>query len=54
MSAQKRHAYTGDLNSETCGHTKNSFLHCGDVLVVAESWLESYKLDAVMQQVSLA
>jgi len=29
---QKRHPYTGNLNSETCGDSKNVFLHCGDVL----------------------
>ena len=30
---QKRHPYTGTLNSETFGDSKNAFLHCGDVLV---------------------
>ena len=28
---QKRHPYTGNLNSETSGDSKNAFLHCGDV-----------------------
>ncbi len=28
---QKRHPYTGNLNSETSGDSKNTFLHCGDV-----------------------
>ena len=32
MSIQKRHPYTGILNSETSGDSKNAFLHCGDVL----------------------
>ena len=31
---QKRHPYTGNLNSETSGDSKNGFLHCGDVLAV--------------------
>ena len=30
---QKRHPYTGNLNSETSGDSKNTFLHCGDVSV---------------------
>ena len=29
---QKRHPYTGNLNSEMPGDSKNAFLHCGDVL----------------------
>jgi len=29
---QKRHPYTGNLNSETSGDSKYAFLHCGDVL----------------------
>ena len=29
---QKRHPYTGNLNSETSGDSKNASLHCGDVL----------------------
>ena len=29
--SQKRHPYTGNLNSGTSGDTKNAFLHCGDV-----------------------
>ncbi len=29
---QKRHPYTGNLNRETSGDSKNAFLHCGDVL----------------------
>jgi len=29
---QKRHPYTGNLNSETSGDSKNAFLHWGDVL----------------------
>ncbi len=32
---QKRHPYTGYLNSETLGDSINVFLHCGDVLVSA-------------------
>ncbi len=31
ISIQKRHPYTGNLNSETSGDSKNAFLHCGDV-----------------------
>jgi hypothetical protein len=27
----KRHPYTGNLDSETSGDSKNAFLHCGDV-----------------------
>ncbi len=30
--SQKRDPYTGNLNSETPGDSKNAFLHCGDVL----------------------
>ncbi len=29
--SQKRHPYTGILNSEMSGDSKNVFLHCGDV-----------------------
>ena len=29
---QKRHPYTGNLNRETSGDSKNVFLLCGDVL----------------------
>ena len=29
---QKRHPYTGNLNRETSGDSKNAFLHWGDVL----------------------
>ncbi len=29
---QKRHPYTGNLNSETPGDSKNALLHCEDVL----------------------
>ncbi len=29
---QKRHPYTGNLNRELSGDSKNAFLHCGDVL----------------------
>ncbi len=29
---QKRRPYTGNLNSETSGDSKNAFLHCGNVL----------------------
>ena len=28
---QKRHPYTGNLNSEMLGDSKNAFLHWGDV-----------------------
>ncbi len=28
---QKRHPYTGNLNSETSEDSENAFLHCGDV-----------------------
>jgi len=31
ISIQKRHPYTGNLNSETSGDSQNAFLHCGDV-----------------------
>ena len=30
---QKRHLYTGNLNSEMSGDSNNAFLHCGDVVV---------------------
>ena len=29
---QKRHLYTGNVNSETPGDSRNAFLHWGDVL----------------------
>ena len=32
IAIQKRHPYTGNVNSETSGDSKNAFLHCGDVL----------------------
>ncbi len=32
-SIHKRHPYTGNLNTETSGDSKDAFLHCGDVLV---------------------
>ncbi len=35
---QKRHPYTGNLNSETSGDSKNAFLHCGDVLAHLQSF----------------
>jgi len=31
---QKRHPHTGNLNSETPGDSKNTFLHCRDVLAL--------------------
>ena len=31
---QKHHLYTGHLNRETSGDSKNTFLHCGDVLAL--------------------
>jgi len=31
---QKCHQYTGNLNSETSGDSKNAFLYCGGVLGV--------------------
>ncbi len=31
---QKRHPYTGNLNSEMLGDSKNVFQHWGDVLAV--------------------
>ena len=33
---QKSHPFTGNLNSETPGDSKNMFLHCEDVLVQQE------------------
>ena len=30
---QEHHLYTGNLNSETPGDSKNGFLHCGGVFV---------------------
>ncbi len=33
---QKCHSYTGNLNSETPGDSKNAFLHFGDVLVIQD------------------
>ncbi len=33
--SQKRHPYTGNLNSGTSGDTKNAFLHCGDVSAIS-------------------
>ncbi len=35
---QKRHPYTGNLNSETLGDSKNAFLHWGDVLGFPNIW----------------
>ncbi len=32
MLTPKRHPYTGNLNRETTGDSKNVFLHCGDIL----------------------
>ncbi len=32
MLIQKCHPYTGNLNSETPGDSKNAFLHWGNVL----------------------
>ncbi len=43
---QKRHPYTGNLNSETSGDSKNTFLHCGDVLDLREPDLEHILLGA--------
>ncbi len=34
---QKRYPYTGNLNSETPGESKNAFLHCGDVSVLCNA-----------------
>ncbi len=42
---QKRHPYTGNLNSGTSGASKNVFLHCGDVLGEG-SWLRLWQLDS--------
>ncbi len=36
---QKRHPYTGNLNSETSGDSKNACLHWGDVLGVRATYL---------------
>jgi len=38
ISIQKRHPYTGNLNSETSGDSKNAFLHCGDALNFRDRW----------------
>jgi len=32
ISIQKRHPYTGNLNLETSGDSKNAFLHCQDLV----------------------
>ncbi len=29
---QRRHPYTGNVNSETSGDSRNALLHCGDVI----------------------
>ncbi len=34
MLLQKRYLYTGNLNLETSGDSKNAFLNCGDVLAL--------------------
>jgi len=41
----KRHPYTGNLNSETLGDSKNALLHWGDVLVIQES-IQAYSAAA--------
>ncbi len=33
--SHKRHPYTGNLNSEMFGDSKDVFLHCGDVLALS-------------------
>jgi len=33
---QKRHPYTGNLNSEMPGDSKNAFLHCGHVSALGD------------------
>ena len=37
-SIQKRHPYTGNLNSETSGDSNNTLLHCGDALDCRDHW----------------
>ena len=32
---QKHHLYTGNLNLETPGDSKDGFLHCGDIFVIS-------------------
>ncbi len=44
ISIQKRPPYTGNLNSETSGHSKNAFLRCGDVLENHNSICDSCSL----------
>jgi len=45
FAIQKRPFYTGNLNSETPGNSKNAFLHWGDVLgesnITPEAFLQS-------------
>ncbi len=33
---QRRHPYTENLNSQKSGDSQNTFLHCGDVVELAE------------------
>ena len=48
VSIQKRHPYTGNLNSETSGDSKNACLHCGDVLALSTCFMPATG-GAVMQ-----
>jgi len=36
ISIQKSHPYTGNINSQTSGDSKNAFLHCQDVLALSK------------------
>ena len=44
-SIQIHHPYTGNLNSETPGDSKNTFLHCGDVLGLLSVQLSTFDAD---------
>ncbi len=46
---QKRHPYTGNLNSETPGDSKNAFLHCGDVLAAPQFVHGTSAADTLLQ-----
>ena len=45
---QECHPYTGNLNSETSGDSKNACLHCGDVLALSTCFMPATG-GAVMQ-----
>ena len=50
ISFQKRHYYTGNVNSETSGESRNALLHCGDVLAQPElaAWPANWAQNLVL------